>query len=105
MPDEAEPLQRARLLAALSVGTEIIHLRHIARRFRKAAELDAALAAFAHANSAIAIARLRQLDRRLASGPDAGPGAAISLRTRSRILVISETLAEHASYFDSGAPV
>ena len=105
MPDEAEPLQRARLLAALSVGTEIIHLRHIARRFREAAELDAALAAFAHANSAIAIARLRQLDRRLASGPDAGPGAAISLRTRSRILVISETLAEHASYFDSGAPV
>jgi len=105
MPDEAEPLQRARLLAALSVGTEIIHLRHIARRFRKAAELDAALAAFAHAKSAIAIARLRQLDRRLASGPDAGPGAAISLRTRSRILVISETLAEHASYFDSGAPV
>jgi uncharacterized membrane protein YccC len=104
VPDEAEPLQRARLLAALSVGTEIILLRHIAPCFREAAELDAALAAFAQANSAIAIARLRQLDRRLASGPDAGPEAAITLRTRSRILVISEALAEYASYFDSGAP-
>jgi uncharacterized membrane protein YccC len=104
VPDEAEPLQRARLLAALSVGTEIIHLRHIAPRLRGAAELDAALAAFAQANSAIAIARLRQLDRRLASGPDFGPEALIALRTRSRILVISEALAEHASYFDAGAP-
>ena len=104
VPDEAEPLQRAPLLAALSVGAEIIHLRHIAPRFREAAELDTALAAFAQANSAIAIARLRQLDRRLASGPDAGPEAAIALRTRSRILVISDALAEHASYFDAGAP-
>jgi hypothetical protein len=104
VPDEADPLQRARLLAALSVGTEIIHLSNIAPRFGEAAELDAALAAFAQANSAIAIARLRQLDRRLASGPHAGPEAAIALRTRSRILVISDALDEHASYFDAGAP-
>src|SRR5262249_53495936 len=30
VPDQAEPLQRARLLAALSVGHEIIRLRHLA---------------------------------------------------------------------------
>ena len=30
LPDQAEPLQRARLLAALSVGSEIIQLRHVA---------------------------------------------------------------------------
>ena len=55
-------------------------------------------------NSAIAIARLRQLDRRLASDPDAGPETATALRARGRILVISEALSEHASYFDAGAP-
>ena len=91
-------------LAALSVGSEIIQLRHMAPRLGAAAELDAALEAFAQGNSAVAIARLRQLDRRLASAPDAGPETAIALRARGRILVISEALAEHAAYFDAGAP-
>ena len=68
-----------------------------------AAELDAALEAVAQGNSAIAIARLHQLDGRLASAPDGGPETAIALRARARILVISEALAEHAAYFDSGA--
>jgi uncharacterized membrane protein YccC len=101
-PDEAEPLQRARLVAALSVGTEIIHLRRMAPRLGTA-ELDAALAAFAQGNSATAIAWLHQLDNRLASDPDHGPRVAAVLRARSRILVMSEALSEHASYFDAGA--
>jgi len=104
LPDQAEPLQRAQLLAALSVGSEIIQLRHLAARGGAATELDAALAAFAQGNSAIAIARLRQLDRRLASAPDAGADDATALRARARILVICEALSEHASYFDGGAP-
>jgi uncharacterized membrane protein YccC len=103
VPDEAEPLQRARLLAALSVGTEIIHLRGVAPRLGAAVELEAALAAFAQGDSATAIAWLHQLDHRLASGPDRGPEAAAVLRARSRVLVISEALSEHASYFDAGA--
>jgi hypothetical protein len=102
VPDEAEPLQRARLVGALSVGTEIIHLRGMAPRLG-AAELDAALAAFAQGNSATAIAWLHQLDSRLASDPDHGPQGAAVLRARSRILVMSEALSEHASYFDAGA--
>jgi uncharacterized membrane protein YccC len=104
LPDQAEPLQRAQLLAALSVGSEIIQLRHLAARVGAAAELDAALAAFAQGNSAIAIARLRQLDRQLASAPDAGADEATALRARAHILVICEALSEHASYFDGGAP-
>jgi uncharacterized membrane protein YccC len=103
VPDEAEPLQRARLVAALSVGTEIIHLRRMAPRLGAVVELDAALAAFAQGNSATAIAWLHQLDHRLASGPDHGPEAAAVLRARSRILAMSEALSEHASYFDAGA--
>jgi uncharacterized membrane protein YccC len=102
VPDQAEPLQRSRLLAALSVGSEIIDLRRMAPRLGAAAELDAALAAFAQANSAIAIAWLHQLDNRLASDPDLEPEADAVLRARSRIRVMSEALSEHASYFDAG---
>ena len=100
LPDQAEPLQRARLLAAMSVGSETIQLRHAAPRLGVAVELDSALEALAQGNSAGAIARLHQLDQRAAA--DAGPEA-IALRARGRILVMSEALAEHASYFDAGA--
>jgi uncharacterized membrane protein YccC len=104
LPDQAEPLQRAQMVAALSVGSEIIQLRHLAARVGPVAELDAALAAFAQGNSAIAIARLRQLDRQLASAHDSGADAATALRARAHILVICEALSDHASYFDGGAP-
>ena len=104
MPAEAEPLQRAQLLAALSVGNAMIELRDIAPRLGEGAALDAALAAFAQGNSAVAIARLRELDRRLASAPEAGPQTAIALRTRGLILVVSEALSRHLAYLDAGAP-
>ena len=103
VPDKAEPVQRARLLAALSVGTGIIGLRQTTSRLGSTAELDAALAAFARGNSAAAIAWLHQLDHRLASDPDRRPEATAVLQARSRILVMSEALSEHASYFDAGA--
>ena len=41
VPDQAEPLQRGRLLAALSVGNEIIHLRHMAPSLGAAEEFAA----------------------------------------------------------------
>jgi uncharacterized membrane protein YccC len=102
LPDEAEPLQRGQLIAALSVGAEIIQLRQSVPRLGLAAELDVALQTFAQGNSAIAIARLRQLDRRLGSRPDVWPEMAIALRARGHILAVSDALAEHASYFDAG---
>jgi hypothetical protein len=104
LPDQAEPLQRARLLATLSVGAGIIQLRHMAPNLGVAAELDAPFEAIALGHSAMAIARLRQLDRRLASTPGTGQETLTALRARGRILVISEALAEHSSYFDAGAP-
>jgi hypothetical protein len=99
LPDEAQPLQRSQLLAALSVGTEIIQLRRIARRLDSGAELDAALEALARGDSAIATARLARLDDALAGRP----GAA-ALRARGSILAMSEALTQHAAYFDAGAP-
>jgi hypothetical protein len=70
-----------------------------------AAELDTALKAVASGNTTTAIAKLRELEGRLASSPNAKSEAAIALRARGRLLVISEALAEHRSYFDMGAVV
>jgi uncharacterized membrane protein YccC len=102
LPEQAEPLQRAQLLAALSVGTEIIRLRRIARRFEPHAELDAALDAVAKGDSSVAAKRLARYNERLASLPSTRPGARVRLRTRGSILAMSEVLAQHAAYFDSG---
>jgi uncharacterized membrane protein YccC len=101
LPEQAEPLQRAQLMAALSVGTEIIRLRHIAHRFDQDVELGAALDAVAKGDSSAAAERLAPLDQRLAALPDTRPGARARLRARSSILAISEALAQHAAYFDS----
>jgi uncharacterized membrane protein YccC len=103
LPDQAEPLQRSRLIAALSVGNAIIESTH-GSHLGAAAELDAALAAFALGKSAIAIAQLRQLDYRIA-GSDTAQETAMALRARGRLMVVSEGLAEHRSYFDAGESV
>jgi uncharacterized membrane protein YccC len=105
MPDACEPLQRSQLVAALAVGSEIIRIRPIAFSLGHTADLDAALDALARGNGAIAAARLARLDERLASLPDGGSEASLALRARGGILAISEALIQHASYFDSGAPV
>ena len=105
LPDAAEPLQRSQLLAALAVGSEIIQLRHIASSLGLGPDLDAALEALAQGNSAIATKWLARLDDRLASLPGAGSESALALQARGSILVITEALIAHASYFDAGAPV
>jgi len=101
LPDEAQPLQRSQLLVALSVGAEIIQLRHAARRLNLGSDLDAALDAVARGDSVIATARLARLDAELASRPGTMTAA---LRARGLILAISEVLTQHAAYFDAGAP-
>jgi uncharacterized membrane protein YccC len=93
MPDEAEPLQRAQLLTALSLGRSIIALRHIAAQCGLASDLDAALEPFAQGNSAAAVAELERLDRRL---------TLLILQERARILLICDALVEHRAYFDGG---
>jgi uncharacterized membrane protein YccC len=102
MPDEAEPLQRAQLLAALSVGSQILQLRRAAGLLALGPELDPALVALAHGNSAIASRWLRRLDQHLVSRSDPQEREPHSLRMRAGILAISEALARHAVYFDGG---
>jgi uncharacterized membrane protein YccC len=101
MPDEAEPLQRAELLAAMSVGTAIIRLRRVGRRLNLCASIDGALEAFAHGDRHLSVARFAQLDQALASRS----GATLAfIRERALMLAIVEALDQHAAYFDSGAP-
>jgi len=99
LPDKAEPLQRSEMLAALSVGTEIIQLRRIARRMDLGSELDAAVEALRRGDIALATAHLERLDDALA----ARLGAA-ALRARGSILAMTEVLTQHAAYFEAGAP-
>ena len=65
LPDQAKPLHRAQLLAALAVGKEIIRLRRVASRFGLHAELHIALTAFAAGQPGLAIDRLAEIDRRV----------------------------------------
>jgi uncharacterized membrane protein YccC len=104
LPDRATPLQRAQLLAALSVGTGIIGLRHMATHLGTTAELDAALNDIALGQSSKAIAKLRQFDDQLAATRETGAEATMALRGRGRVLIVAEAIAEHGHYFDTGAP-
>jgi uncharacterized membrane protein YccC len=100
LPDEAAPLHRAQLVAGLSVGTEIIHLRRTMRELGLGRELDSALEAFAGGNSATAIARLAAVDRRLSDLPDAEPQSVLVMRERGGVLGICDALVRHRSYFE-----
>jgi uncharacterized membrane protein YccC len=104
LPDDAEPLQRAQLLATLSVGSDIMHLRRISPLLGFDKELDAALAAVAQGSSASARDHLAGLDLHLVPLHGAEPGEDLVMRARARILAISEALAQHSAYFDAGAP-
>jgi uncharacterized membrane protein YccC len=99
LPDAAQPLQRSEMLAAFSVGTEIIQLRRIGSRIDLGSELDTALEALRRGDIALVTAHLGRLDDALA----ARPGAA-ALRARGSILALSEVLTQHAAYFEAGGP-
>jgi hypothetical protein len=97
LPDTAEPLQRAQLMAALSKGSAIIQLCSFANRLNMSTQLHAALRAMARGNSAVATARLGELDDALASRSDI-----VALQARACVLAMSQALTRHAAYFDAG---
>jgi hypothetical protein len=99
VPDAAAPLQRAQLVTALSVGSEVIRVRPICRGFDFGSQLDAALEAMARGDGPMTLAHLARLDEALAARPDVA-----ALRARSSILAMSEALTQHAAYFDAEAP-
>jgi uncharacterized membrane protein YccC len=102
VPDASDPLQRAHLMAALSVGIAIIHLRRAGPQLGLNPELDLALAAFAQGHSTAASAELGRLDDRLASVAEAGAETSLAARARGRILLVRDALSQHGVYFDTG---
>jgi len=111
VPDPATPLERARLLALLSVGTELIELHRGAGQLGLAAEFNPALRAIANGDNDIAVERLSQFDGKLgqfdgklAEHPTSEPARLIAAHARAQILVISDALDHHREYFDAGAP-
>ena len=101
LPDAAEPLQRGQLVAALSVGTAIIHLRRIAPGLGLGAELDAALADFARPDVSAAATRFAAFDQHLAALADSDVPTTLPLRARGRLLSICDALVQHRDYFDA----
>jgi uncharacterized membrane protein YccC len=104
MPNEATPLQRAQLLAALAVGHEIIRLRHMVHRLGADADLEPALAAMAQGDSASATAHFARLDAALAGRVGDRALTETVLGARGSILALSEALAQHADFFNGGVP-
>jgi uncharacterized membrane protein YccC len=103
LPEEAQLIERTWLLAALSVGSEILRLRRIAPRFGLSAALDVALSALTSGDSALAIEGLYQVDCILAELPSTGSATTVGLWARGSIRVIAEALAQHGAYFDQEA--
>jgi uncharacterized membrane protein YccC len=103
MPDQATPLQRGQLMAALSAGSEIIRLRRIVRRSNLGIDLDSALRAVAVGDMAVAVAAFSGLDAALATRGEDGPETQTVLRARAAIIGLSEALSQHADYFEQGA--
>jgi uncharacterized membrane protein YccC len=103
LPDQAQPQQRAQLLAALAVGKEIIRLRRVAHGLGLQAELRIALATFAAGKAARAIDCLAEIDRRVGAMAAEHPQAGQMLKARASLLAIREALTQHAAYFVSGA--
>jgi uncharacterized membrane protein YccC len=104
MPEQADLVQHARLVAALSVGLEIISLRSLTRPFDIRVDLDGAFGALAQGNSAVATERLASVERSFVALASAARGTAVGLPMRASILAMSEVLADHGDYFDEQLP-
>ncbi|WP_130578472.1 FUSC family protein [Bradyrhizobium sp. Leo170] len=104
LPEQTEPAARSDLLSALVVGNAIIRLRPVAGRFDLDQEFSVALDAVAQADIATAIERLADFDGELAAVARTTPGLPVRERARGSILVLSETLAQHKTYFETSPP-
>jgi uncharacterized membrane protein YccC len=98
MPNEATPLQRAQLLAALTVGSEIIRLRQLTHSLGLDAEFDPLPTSVSQGNTA----QLIRLDAALAACTGIEPEAQTVMRARASVLSLSEVLNQHAVYFGTG---
>jgi uncharacterized membrane protein YccC len=100
MPEQAEPVERAEIVAAMAVGNQIVRLRRVAPRFVPGAAVGAALQALAEGRSSEAAERLKDIDRQLAALPRTKSGSRAVLGLRAGLLTVCGQLASFASYYD-----
>jgi uncharacterized membrane protein YccC len=100
LPQTAELHQGAQLVAALSLGNEIIRLRRVADRLGIRKELEPALYAIADGESRVAVQWLAQADQVLATPPEQDPDPNARLLARARLCAMTEALTLFADYFD-----
>jgi uncharacterized membrane protein YccC len=104
LPDSAIPLQRAQIVAALAVGTEMTRLQRIAHRLSIGARLEPALNALARGRSPVATAELAIVDQALAKMRVAQQAKRLVLHARGSVLALSEVITQYSSYFDAEVP-
>jgi len=92
LPAEASHVQRGALIAALSTGVAIVHLRDACAALGATSDVDRALTAFACGDLTRATASFEQLNRRLAMQPSGVAG-------RASVHAITDALAQYAPFF------
>jgi uncharacterized membrane protein YccC len=102
LPDSANPLQRAQIVAALSAGTEMIRLARLLRRLDLARRLWPVLRAVARGRSLRARGDLNRLDQTLSRLRSTARSVRLISHARGSALALSEVLTQHATYFDDG---
>ena len=103
LPEQAEPVERAVLITALTVGRNIIRLQRLAPELGFDTELEAALKQFSSGNLAAAVKNLRDIDEALAAAGWADDRSSLlARRARSQLLAVCDSLSDHWSYFERG---
>lgn len=95
MPDSVDSVFHARMAAALSVGSEVIRLRHTGRNL--GLDTEPAMRALAAGDSTACREALARLDADLAEAEGGKP----ALRARGALRAVAEALARHAEFFDA----
>ena len=101
LPAECEPVQRSRLAATLTVGVQVIRLRHISTDSRTNAEIVDILEALAAGDLPRLQYTLEALDKEIASIPVDQPGMRGRMRVRAMLLAIAEAVDRQGDYFGS----
>jgi uncharacterized membrane protein YccC len=102
LPEEAESIQRSHLVAALSVGLQVIRLRGLSRRGRVGIEISAILASLASGDLPKLRLVLETTDREIASIPEANVAEGGRLRARAALRAIEEAVCRRSEHFLGG---
>ncbi|HET6390189.1 FUSC family protein [Hyphomicrobium sp.] len=101
LPEEADPVQRSRLVSTLPVGVQLIRLRPLSKHGRIGAEIRD----FSDALAAGDLPRVRHilkvLDKEIASIPESEPGVRGRMRARAMLLAVAEAVARSTDFFGS----